>query len=803
MMQFVSARLAPATLALLLLALVGCPAKPTPNGSSPTSSAKIDANELLESMRAVYRQAKSYRDDGRLRWQAKDGNAWRDGQIEFSTAFERPNRLDLRVRGLHLTSNGRRIRATISDTNLGDYTKQMLEVAAPDELQVEKLLADAAVASALTDGAIDSIPWPLRMLTDDASLERLLAGSLKLLPDDALDGKALHRVEVTQADRRTVLWIEPKTFLLRRVELPEPDSATNIRHVLADYAGAQIDGPIDGERFDRSVPAGATRVQYFVARPPAIKLPTELLGEKVGDFALEKTDGSLLKRDALAGQIVVLAWFDQNPASQHTLAQLQKVYEQFRTNDKVRFFAVTPPVPLSNQELQKTLTKAAVAFPLVRDEQAAGREVFKIPGAPTVVVLDGEHRAQEFIDGFQPVLDKLLPDVIGELLKGGNPAGELRQMIAQDAANFRRQLASAKVGARGTVVDITPTEIVPARPAEKLNLTKLWTCDEVKSPGNILVLADSGEAPPTLLVMDHEEDWKTVAELDAEGKLVERHVIDLPQSAAIASLRTAVDAAGRRWYVGSSRLARQAFVLTDEWKVAAAYPEADARHDGVGDFALVDFKGDGQLQMCVGFWGALGTHGVSLSGERQWSNRAAAPVMSLAISPPDAADRRQILAATDRGEIVAINGFGNSDPPQRVEHQAITSLYASQIGASAISIYMGLALQADGSQIATALGEKLEPMWDVPLPAGIHQNQIQPVASGKLLDGKVGQWLFAGADGTIGIVADDASFFDSFAVGQELTGIAVAQFGDKRVLLTATAEGVTAWSVSSKQPASN
>jgi hypothetical protein len=414
-----------------------------------------------------------------------------------------------------------------------------------------------------------------------------------------------------------------------------------------------------------------------------------------------------------------------------------------------------------------------------------------------VVVIDGQHRVQEFIERLQPMLGELLPPAIDGLLAGGNPAGELRQMIAEDAADFRRQLAAAKVGAEATVIDLTPTEIVPARDPERLTLTKLWTCTELASPGNILVV-ENENAAPTLLVIDHTKDWKTVVELSEDGNVAARHTLALPQSAAISSLRTAVDGAGRRWFVGSSRLAKQAFIINDKWEVAASYPSSDVQHEGIGDFALVDFKSDGQLQLVVGFWGPLGTHGANLAGERQWSNRNAAPVVSLAISPPDAADRRQILATTDRGEIMAINGFGIGDPPQRVEHQAITNLVASQLGSQAIVVYMGLAPQADNSQIATALGEKLEPMWDVPLPAGVHHNHIQPVTSGRLLLGDVGQWLFAGADGSIGIVSDDAKFFDSLAFGKQLFGIAIAQLGEQHVLLISSKGEVTAWGVQAK-----
>ena len=81
-------------------------------------------------------------------------------------------------------------------------------------------------------------------------------------------------------------------------------------------------------------------------------------------------------------------------------------------------------------------------------------------------------------------------------------------------------------------------------------------------------------------------------------------------------------------------MGRQVFVFNDQFELAFAYPNADDQHEGVGDFSLVDFQGDGELQLCVGFWGVLGVHGIDLQGQRKWSNRAAASVVSLAPTPP-------------------------------------------------------------------------------------------------------------------------------------------------------------------------
>jgi len=63
------------------------------------------------------------------------------------------------------------------------------------------------------------------------------------------------------------------------------------------------------------------------------------------------------------------------------------------------------------------------------------------------------------------------------------------------------------------------------------------------SAGNILVV-EAAEQPTRIMVV---EGWRTVAELDATGKLVARHALDLPEQAAITYLRTAIDRSGKRF----------------------------------------------------------------------------------------------------------------------------------------------------------------------------------------------------------------------------------------------------------------
>lgn len=785
--------------ASLLAVLCGCPARTPPPpkpGAMGGQQRPSAAAALAERVCAAYADAAGYTDNGQLRWQYRSGDAWQEATAEFSTTLVRPNRMALHWRGLHLACDGTSLQAVIEDEATDNYDGQMLFRQAPGQVTMGDLYSDSEIARLLDDPIIDGTPWPLRLLLKDARLADAL-GNAEELPKKTIDGKTYRRLKVAVEGGDAVAWIDPQTLLLRRVELPQPATELAIRAPVAEFADARVGEKlaVDEAKFTLPVPPGVKKVHFFVPPPATFDLPSPLFGRTVGDFRFTSADGEPVTREAFAGTISVLIWFLDRPESHITLRQLQEVQRRYAEEDDVRFFAISPlPEQVSDAHVRESLEKIGVTLPLLRDTRAAGRDVFDVLGAPTVVVLDGQLRVQAFKTGVDPQLEQQLPALLDELLAGKNPAGELRRMVAEEVAGYRRQLAAARTDAAATVIELPETPITAARDPEKLKLTRLWTAAGVKSPRNILVIAGEA-ADPAILVHDQTVDWRTIVELNAKGEIVARRQLPVPKSAAIAMLRTAVDGDGRRWYAGGARLAQQVYLFDERWQLAATYPADAARHDGVSDFTLIDFQGDGKLQLCVGFWGVLGVHGANLQGTRQWTNRAVAPAISLANSLPNEAGWRQLLATTDRGEIVPINGFGHNDKPQRLEHSAITQLIAARFPPTDRAAFMGVSVTPDGTSIGTALSADLQPLWDVPLPAGTHRNQILWITSGRLLPGDVGQWVFAGPDGSIGIVSNDMSFFDAFYTGQQLTGVAVAQLGSDRVLLVASDEELTAWKV--------
>jgi hypothetical protein len=59
-------------------------------------------------------------------------------------------------------------------------------------------------------------------------------------------------------------------------------------------------------------------------------------------------------------------------------------------------------------------------------------------------------------------------------------------------------------------------------------------------------------------------------------------------------------------------------------------------------------------------------------------------------------------------------------------------------------------------------------------------------------------WLLAGADGSLHVLGVDGTPLDHFNCGAALTGICVTQHGERPMLLLATTDGLTAWTVERK-----
>jgi hypothetical protein len=303
----------------------------------------------------------------------------------------------------------------------------------------------------------------------------------------------------------------------------------------------------------------------------------------------------------------------------------------------------------------------------------------------------------------------------------------------------------------------------------------------------MLFMEASAAKPAHLLVIS---DNRTVYELDMAGKTLDKHELPIPEGTGVQHVVSQSDAKGNRYYLAWANLGKQLFLFDQAWQLQASYPDLKQEHDGIRDCTLGDLRGEGSLDIYVAFWGAAGVHEVSLAGRRNWTNRAATAPQSLTLGPIDAAGRRQLLISTAAGNLLPLNPSGREMAPRTIGSYAVHDLARSPLTAMQTP-YCAFSLTAEGASRAIALDTDFVERWSYEMPEGAHRNALRPVATGSVLPGSAGDWVLAGADGSVHLIAADGSASDFFYLGKEITGLAAAR-GESKLLFVASAEGIAA-----------
>jgi hypothetical protein len=331
--------------------------------------------------------------------------------------------------------------------------------------------------------------------------------------------------------------------------------------------------------------------------------------------------------------------------------------------------------------------------------------------------------------------------------------------------------------------------LAAASQPELLQLKPLWTREDLVAAGNLIALPTAAGDDSQFLM---HEGFRSIVELDSDGKVLARHELELPESAAVSQLQTAVGRDGHRYYVTWSLRSPQVHVFDRRWKHVLSYPSPALQHEGVADALLADLDGDGVLELCVGFWGTTGVHAVSLNGSCLWSNNELSHISSLAVEGASSATST-VWAASASGQVAALDRQGRvqaANPTDRPLHHLFGS-HADPSGAGLCAI----AYETTGRRLALDLNASASPRWKYELPAGSFQNPIRFATSAPLLDRENRQWVFAGPDGSVHIVAGDGQLHDHFFTGLQLTGIAAGRRGSTGLLVISSASGVKAWQV--------
>jgi outer membrane lipoprotein-sorting protein len=213
--------LIPLIVILGLVASEFLPARPSPaaareeEGVEISRSAPADgitAEEILARTQEVYAGATSYEDMGIAREVFDSGWRQHDTELTFSTAFVRPGRF----RFEYQEPDGTRYLIWSSGRDVRSWWTV--------EPKVERhvSLADALEAAR---GVSDATSWyiPALLLADRADGNVVSAFDVhketpRRLPDGTLQGAAAFRVQGRLCDDPVTIWIDKRTYLVRRIE---------------------------------------------------------------------------------------------------------------------------------------------------------------------------------------------------------------------------------------------------------------------------------------------------------------------------------------------------------------------------------------------------------------------------------------------------------------------------------------------------------------------------------------------------------------------------------------------------------
>lgn len=796
--------------------MTGCQREPAPKKETPAEvvakpeediydeTKPHSAPEVLDRMIIAYRKAQSYADAGTVHLEAEaGGEKLIDETANYSLTLEHPNKVRLQAYDAMLVCDGEKMYGAIEN-----QPGIVMERPAPKRLTMKSLYGDGELRKALTQNFAGATPQAMLLLADEPMKALLVDADKPVLSEPGkIEGRECYRVQFKRPDGTTTLWIDQENFILRRVVLPVDELRREISQqrpidrisIVADFSGAQIDGKIDPKAFAFEVPKDAEIVKFF---PPRELAYLQLLNTKVPDFKFTDLDGKPVTPTTLADKITVLDfWATWCRPCKLTLPLLNKVYEKFKDNPKVAFYAVNVENPeVNNEDVKKVLEELKVNVPILRDFDHTGSALKFMGRIPAMFVIGPNGIVQDCEVGGNPQLTEDLSAKIEKLLAGENI---YEKRIAEYQEQLRLYAKMLDVAPEGEMASISEpmveerklpeTKIAERSEPATFKLASAWKCTDLKSPGDLVVI-NSKDGQPRLLVV---ENWKSIAEVGLDGKLIALHKLKIEENEAIGTLRTSIGADGKRYLVAFLLTQQRCHVIDEDWNIVASYPEDALQnpHSGIADVELGDLDGDGTLKLYVSYWGLVGVQAASLEGKRLWSNRSVSNVIGMAIGPADEKKHRSLYCANTTESLVLLDAQGERQGEVRVPGQMLHWIVAADLRDDGQPLWCGMASSAPGENRAVGFSPKGQVLWDYVLPSGVPQQPISIIIPGRITRDGPGQWILPGLDGSIHFISADGKLLDKFNYGAMLQGLTTIQIDGQPALVVATEKGLEAWKV--------
>ncbi|MFZ4082445.1 MAG: hypothetical protein ACOYKN_14530 [Pirellula sp.] len=387
--------------------------------AEPDPSSVDRVRSLLADCLKTYRSLERYQDRGQLVIQGVSTLT-----LPMQVAWERPNRLGLRTGSLQ----GIWTSTTWEAQSLGainPFPNQRLVRPLPPRIDLD-WIADNTMGGLLLDPM--SKPLQLELLLS-SDLSENLAGTDSvpaLLEPMVFDEVQCQRVAIEKTLQgqtlRWVLWIDPKSKLLRKIELPARfyyPNAPNDQLVgiscAMELLGARAEDPIDWSTW--SLPSDAQELHVARWTPPPPIASSPILGKVIEPIDFKDANDSILLDTAEPKKPWnVLVWISDQIDSRLLVDDLMNVRRVLLEKE------LTPScniILVANAEDQKRLIDNLKAWncdlPLAVDRDGSLSRAFQISQAPAMILLDRSRRVQVAEYVVQPNFIASIPELVSKL----------------------------------------------------------------------------------------------------------------------------------------------------------------------------------------------------------------------------------------------------------------------------------------------------------------------------------------------------------------------------------------------------
>jgi peroxiredoxin len=803
---------------LALATMLGCQnrdsSKPGDSTSPPATKSEGDASkteakpttgrEVLARMVDAYRKASSYADMGTVRLLAEaDGKKFHDQTAPFSLAFAQPNKLHINAYAAEMVCDGQNLYAYVRH-----LPGQVLSRPAPKQWTLRNIHPDMLIMDRMTQGFAGSMPQ-IPLLFGKNALDVFLRDmdEPKLVEPGEINGRECYRVKLKSPDGVATFWVDQQSYALRRIVFPtdglraamSQDSPIDNISLVADFTGAELNGDVNPEAFQFEVPKDAKLVDFLM--PP---LMGQWLNKKAPEFKLTDLSGKPIAFETLTGKTtVILFWSFEYDTFRQSLKDLEQAHQKFKDDPKVAFCAVcVDPAQRKDADLKKVAADLQLQTPVFRDLDRSAATAFNAGELPATIIINDKGIVQHCEAGFDPRYAELLQTRLRRALAGEDISEEATKQYLGFVDNLQKYAKAAetaaaepKPGDNVIAKEERLPEVKTAPPSEPttFKLAPLWKSTELKSPGNILVLAGKA-GPERLLVVD---GMNLVAEVNLAGKVVASHNLNLEGKELIGNLRTGLGADGRRYFAAFLMSHQRCHVFDEKWNLVAHYPEDALKnpHSGITDVRFADLDGDGRVKLYVSYWGVVGVQAVSLDGNRLWANRSVSNVACMAVGGPDAKGSRDLFCTTGSNGLAVLDGKGARRGEVTLRNRFLNCMANADLRGNGELLWCGLAAVKIGDNTAIGFSLAGDDLWEYSLPTGFQPQPIERIIPGRISRDGPGQWLLPGPDGSIHILSADGKPLDKFNYGAVLQGLATLEIDGRPVLIVASPKGLEAWRI--------